>query len=68
MDEDLKRARRTTGLLVTSTGMTLIALGSATVTVGAFWVLWVMWAVWVVLAGVTVWSVVTVNRLSDSEG
>lgn len=64
MDEDVRRARRSTGLLVTSTGMTLIALAAATVSVGSHWALCVMWPVWVVLAGVTVWSVVTVNRFS----
>ncbi|WP_156208072.1 hypothetical protein [Nocardiopsis sp. SBT366] len=64
MDEDLRRARRSTGLLMTSTGMTPIALAAATVAVGSHWALWVMWAVWVVLAGVTVWAVVTVNQFS----
>lgn len=67
MDDDFRRARTGAGLLVTSTGMTLIAVGAATVIVGSHWALWVLWAVWVVLAVVTVRVVAQTNRLTAHE-
>ena len=62
MSEDVARARRMVGWLVTCTAMTLIAVGAVTVAVGSHWTVWTLWAMWVPLTGVTVWTVVQVNR------
>lgn len=48
--------------LVVATGASLIGLGAYTLTYGAAWYVWLLWAWWAILASVTVWAVVQVNR------